>query len=513
MRCDCPGIPFDTPDPIASTDARALSPEGENTFTKDYVRVLVFDSGGRFVYEPEVKEVKAHPEDDKTTGVIVLKALTPGSGQTFVVLVNASGPTSLPSHQQLYELPQLFSYSLPENGAWDEGKLPMWGQLSGVSIADGEGWPRDKTVHLTRAVARVDVGLRVTKTPETRFKETAEGIPGITLRETHFYNAASIGCPVPRLDRAGDPLPTTRSDFGLSAPIMKPMDRSADIDDAGTLLLRGAYLPEAQNPNDPSYAYKNRPFIVVGLAGADDTRPDVVTYYRIDYLTRGADGSYRYLPLLRNHRYLVNITAVGGRGFDTPDDAADAPASSLTYDVLPWEESAMSDVVYDGQYYLSVSEDHLQGYRGAGSQATTTIRTSWPGGFKVRGLPSWIRSSHWDPDLADDPTGAKEVTFTFTVENTGTTDRTWPERNSAGEIVSDRAYIEAGRMRWYLDFTQSTEEGSTGPADDTYTDLRVDPQVLDYGAVDPTIRGVKVTALKKDGQWVTLREGEYSLTK
>lgn len=85
----------------------------------------------------------------------------------------------------------------------------------------------------------------------------------------------------------------------------------------------GEALPEEDTEN-----YLRRPYIVVGLTGADKSRPDKETFFRIDYLKRTgteADATYEYLPLLRNHRYLVNITAVGGPGFDTEEDAKKGP--------------------------------------------------------------------------------------------------------------------------------------------------------------------------------------------
>lgn len=115
------------------------------------------------------------------------------------------------------------------------------------------------------------------------------------------------------------------------------------------------------------------------------------------------------LPLLRNHRYLVNIKAVGGPGFDTEEDARKGPAANIMYNVVVWNESTMSDVLYDGQYMLGVSADHFTFYREGGS-LTAKVQTSWPEGFTVEGLPAWISYSiiPSDPDKTaptDEKTG------------------------------------------------------------------------------------------------------------
>lgn len=120
------------------------------------------------------------------------------------------------------------------------------------------------------------------------------------------------------------------------------IDRTSSIVDE-KILLREVYVPEAVNaptaatqgangetlPENNTENYLKRPYIVVGLTGADKSRPDKETFFRIDYLKRTgaeADATYEYLPLLRNHRYLVNITEVGGPGFDTEEDARKGPA-------------------------------------------------------------------------------------------------------------------------------------------------------------------------------------------
>lgn len=102
------------------------------------------------------------------------------------------------------------------------------------------------------------------------------------------------------------------------------------------ILLREVYVPEAVNvptaatqgangetlPENNTENYLKRPYIIVGLTGADKSRPDKETFFRIDYLKRTgaeADATYEYLPLLRNYRYLVNIKAVGWSGIDTEE--------------------------------------------------------------------------------------------------------------------------------------------------------------------------------------------------
>ena len=77
------------------------------------------------------------------------------------------------------------------------------------------------------------------------------------------------------------------------------IDRTSSIVDE-KILLREVYVPEAVNaptaatqgangetlPENNTENYLKRPYIVVGLTGADKSRPDKETFFRIDYLKR-----------------------------------------------------------------------------------------------------------------------------------------------------------------------------------------------------------------------------------
>ncbi|MDO5420714.1 MAG: hypothetical protein Q4F50_11705 [Bacteroides sp.] len=253
--------------------------------------------------------------------------------------------------------------------------------------------------------------------------------------------------------------------------VTEKTDRTSSIAEE-KILLREMYVPEAVNtpadatqgangetlPENNTENYLKRPYIVVGLTGADKSRPDKETFFRIDYLKRTgveADATYEYLPLLRNHRYLVNITAVGGPGFDTEEDAKKGPAANIMYNVVVWSESTMSNVQYDGQYMLGVSADHFTFYREGGS-LTAKVQTSWPEGFTVEGLPAWIGYSI-EPSDPDKTAPTDEKTVTFTVTEHVDASRMWPEKPEDAQNALKAAYVKAGRMKWFLGFEQSKD--------------------------------------------------------
>ena len=465
---------------------RSLTLEGENSTAAERIRVLVFDKDNKFSYEAKVTSYipSGDPADKKDKGTMTLLAKNTPSGDTstFVMLANVTRSANTDADglagKTREEVMQLFTFSMPDKGIWKDGELPMWGASDPVRVDHSAGAvPKLGTVYLVRAVARVDVGLNLSNISEgaSTFDEKAGGIEGITLTKVFFYNTNTTGRVSPfengiYWDEANrkakqpsipDPAPA----------VTGKIDRTSSIVDE-KILLREVYVPEAVNvptaatqgangetlPENNTENYLKRPYIVVGLTGADKSRPDKETFFRIDYLKRTgaeADATYEYLPLLRNHRYLVNIKAVGGPGFDTEEDARKGPAANIMYNVVVWNESTMSDVLYDGQYMLGVSADHFTFYREGGS-LTAKVQTSWPEGFTIEGLPAWISYSI-KPSDPDKTAPTDEKTATFTVTEHVDASRRWPEKPEDAQNALKAAYVKAGRMKWFLGFEQSKD--------------------------------------------------------
>ena len=518
---------------------RSLTPEGENSTAAERIRVLVFDKDNKFSYEAKVTSYipSGNPADKKDKGTMTLLAKNTPSGDTstFVMLANVTRSANTDADgltgKTREEVMQLFTFSMPDKGIWKDGELPMWGASDPVRVDHSAGAvPKLGTVYLVRAVARVDVGLNLSNISEgaSTFDEKAGGIEGITLTKVFFYNTNTTGRVSPfengiYWDEANrkakqpsipDPAPA----------VTGKIDKTSSIVDE-KILLREVYVPEAVNvptaatqgangetlPENNTENYLKRPYIIVGLTGADKSRPDKETFFRIDYLKRTgaeADATYEYLPLLRNHRYLVNIKAVGGPGFDTEEDARKGPAANIMYNVVVWNESTMSDVLYDGQYMLGVSADHFTFYREGGS-LTAKVQTSWPEGFTVEGLPAWISYSikPSDPDKTA-PTDEKTVTFTVTEHVDAS--RRWPEKPEDAQNTLKAAYVKAGRMKWFLGFEQSKDINVTLQifADEACSRplefIEVNQYGESYGQADKVIT--------KDGRTLTAEEAGARVT-
>lgn len=518
---------------------RSLTPEGENSTAAERIRLLVFDKDDKFSYEAKVTSYTPSgvPADKKGKGTMTLLAKNTPSGDTstFVMLANiaTSDETGVDklTGKTREEVMELFTFSMPEKGEWKDGELPMWGVSDPVRVDHSSGAvPKLGIIYLVRAVARVDVGLNLSSTSEgaSTFDEKAGGIEGITLTKVFFYNTNAEGRVSPfenetYWDKANrkakqpsipDPAPA----------VTGKIDRTSSIVDE-KILLREVYVPEAVNaptaatqgangetlPENNTENYLKRPYIVVGLTGADKSRPDKETFFRIDYLKRTgaeADATYEYLPLLRNHRYLVNITEVGGPGFDTEEDARKGPAANIMYNVVVWSESTMSNVQYDGQYMLGVSDDHFTFYREGGS-LMAKVQTSWPEGFTVEGLPAWISYSI-KPSEPGKAALTDEKIVTFTVTEQVDTDRSWPEKPEDAQNALKAAYVKAGRMKWFLGFEQSKDINVTLRifADEACSQPLEFIEVNQYGES----YGQSGKMVTKDGRTLTAEEAGAKVT-
>jgi hypothetical protein len=61
------------------------------------------------------------------------------------------------------------------------------------------------------------------------------------------------------------------------------------------------------------------------------------------------------MDVIRNRKFVIVITNVNGDGYDSLDDAKDAEAMNIVYEVVPWEE--WNDEIRVGNQYLSLGRD------------------------------------------------------------------------------------------------------------------------------------------------------------
>lgn len=251
-------------------------------------------------------------------------------------------------------------------------------------------------------------------------------------------------------------------------------------------LLREIYLPETANPgpDDETSSDKKktlpededkhlaRPYMILELT--NDKEPDKSHYFRLDFLKYSekvsddksdksieeqtdAKVTYSYLPLLRNFRYKINITKIGGPGFDTIEDAQKGSAADIQYNVFVISEDDLGEVMYDGKYTLSVTEKEFSVGK-YGSQPVYKAQTTCPGGWEIE-VPEKIPGTSDDNPLYDKDSPDKAGWIDFTTLK-GKADVVSPViqtilPNNTPAPRTGYFYVKAGRMRWLITVHQS----------------------------------------------------------
>ena len=471
-------IAYDTP-ALRTPQTRALSVEQESELKLATTRVMVFDDNGVYQYDAPLTHID-RKDSDKQQGTLTVQ-IKPGKGLGIVVLANLSADDKVKKVSGTKaEILKSFEYTATAD--FTKTGLPMWGELAQQTIdPDVSAVQTIGTIHLLRAVARVDVGLNMdakgTSGKDGDFDEKSQTLTSDivdpaskksikvqwSLLEVKLYNAAKNGRIAPDAGNYvldGDKKPKAKKVTQPTTPTKQ--EEALTYKAMNNLLMRTIYVPETVNPEPTSASagasttpgtekvYLSRPYLILKLSYKQtDGTASGETYFRVDFLKRGGDEAtamYTYLPLLRNYRYKVDIKNIGGLGFDNEDDAKKGPSANIMYNVLVWDESEMSNVKYDGQYMLGVSKNLVTTYK-SGSSMHLKVQTSWPKGFTIEGLPE---------GFTVEPTPGTGNTFATTdeVDLTLTPPADWAPTSETKTDEKGKEYKEvpltivAGRMKW-----------------------------------------------------------------
>ncbi len=295
----------------------------------------------------------------------------------------------------------------------DYDLIPMWGESNAVTVVPGENefndyHYQDGVVRLYRALARVDVGLAFDAParegqplPETNTVDS-ENSRSFDFKEIYVYRPAKRYC------MAGDlknniKKPEGSSAFQVVAPTIpgweeyyttKEADQlqKYDVDPNVGSLVRTIYLPEsrATKATDVAQQLEESTCIVIGgVYKGNNFNPKGrqntdMSYYRVDFVKAPKNDAEptTYLPILRNHRYRINIKSVDGPGHKTPKEAIENVGTDVHYSVSVWDENDVSKVITDGKYWLRLSRDVIKVGRYGGA-IPITFQTNWPKGWRI----------------------------------------------------------------------------------------------------------------------------------
>lgn len=304
---------------------------------------------------------------------------------------------------------QELSYTVPGKTqgkavAWPAGGItgafqpfPMWGRTGDFQVRSGADIG---TIKLTRATARIDVGVNFLKNADGSYTLSAmqaEGLGGDTyfaLENLRVYRTPGQGRVAPDKDNWDEVNQTALNATAFPAVEQDPVLYGSEMltlhpnfptgAEAAThkCFTRTVYVPEAENhglESDASVA-----LVVGGRFGSATAAP---TYYRVDIYQRSVDADGNplkptkdtRLDILRNHAYVVNIISVAGPGTDTPEEALKSDHTNMTVEVLSWnQDDQLGDITTDGVYVLNVDKTY-QEYYADGSAVEFNVETDYDG--------------------------------------------------------------------------------------------------------------------------------------
>jgi hypothetical protein len=222
--------------------------------------------------------------------------------------------------------------------------FPMFGQMFDYKQIDHEHQITTPiSIHMIRSVARIDVGVDI--------GGTAQGFgTDFSINKVYLCNVSDSGYVAPH------------NDYVKQSPEQTHIGRT---NIAATRVGEIAYsfpAPPARNMFNSIYVPESDSLIVTGI---DSIKP---AFLVIDAQYKGSQRFYRldftnnatYIPLLRNHNYIINILGIRADGYTTLEEAKKAPLNTLNFSVVLEGNSYINDISsYFDQYALGLSVNEV----------------------------------------------------------------------------------------------------------------------------------------------------------
>ena len=347
---------------------RATGSIKENKINDIYV--LVFDkTTSELKYKAKGKNLAVATSAVNDNKVTFKATLPVGIEYTFMVLANAESKlggidVGMNPKKTKSDVMKLTAQQLSK---WDASSpaIPMWGEKDLTLTASST-----PNFSLTRMLARINVDINL--------KETAPG-SGVTkdnfrLTSVRYYNYNTSGALVPDLSNYDAATEQAKNPTIPAAPGTKVgsalLYNGTDIDNQKECKEK-IYVFEAEH-NGSSYTSPNgnddwidNPCLVIGGEYKTDAGTWLgETFYRIDFIRKDKTNPNNikdvWLSLLRNWSYNVVVTEVSGSGYDDPDVALKSAPINMEAQVIDWNDRDMGEIVFDGMFYLSVSQDEFE---------------------------------------------------------------------------------------------------------------------------------------------------------
>lgn len=351
-------IYLDMPEMEKAPSTKAMNDEAEKKIDISQLNLLVFsnhEGEDIFAYRAPVSGEITYDTETPNRAMLTVQLAKSEAGEKFRIVVLAkhdlSSVSAIEGATRKSELLEQLTFSATQ---WNAASLtytpfPMWGESELLEITETMN---AEEITLYRALAKIDVGLNFRS--ENGSTETAEGLNHFSLKEIKVYRTYTQGTVVPK-----NGLVSTEPNIPEDAvrnPDSTPISYTIDSPTGASAYTREIYIPEVDLPESPQN--DNMHCLVVGGFYKGST---TISYYRLDFVAEADEsGDPNYLPVLRNHHYIFNITAVRGPGYRTPESALESKPSpqELECNLLVWDETINSMEV-QGKYYFGLDQQKL----------------------------------------------------------------------------------------------------------------------------------------------------------
>lgn len=466
-------------------ETRALDGDAENSVQE--IDILAFKKdGGEYVYKASCNDISG--TSNKKTFTIKLRQ----GEYDLVILANARAIVNNAPIEGLAktEALALLTAAMPEGGKWIANTgassympFPMWGDVGNVTVNAQTN--ENKSAVLTRMTARVDVLV------------TGDAANNFKLTSVHVYNYNTEGALVPVSWDKTNAKATAPNIPESSTLTMGPIIyNNAEINTVENQCTNEVYLFEADNHTGEGEVKESadRTCLVVGGiwdADADSKFDEEPTYYRMDF-SMTKDDSQIYLDVLRNHKYIFNITKVSGSGEENPETAFKSVPVNIEAEVLEWNEVDGGDIIFDGQNYLSITPEMLFEFMGNAETKSVKVKTDVADGFKIIKI-----TEDNDGEVTSNPNWLainKEMNKFYGQNEEAVIIDISVLQNSTAASRKGYIYIKAGRLEAKLIVTQSNVFPVSVKIVKSPTDLTEINELI-FSSKDPTSQSFTVNWL------------------
>ncbi len=443
-------VPFSINMPAQMPKTYALDENDENEVKT--IDILAFKVNGNeetFAYRAQAEQgsIVDDGANNKKKFIVTLKK---DGSQTyrFVALANAKDEldnifvggiavgTSKDVVMQQLQLTGVNKWNV-NNGTEGYLPIPMWGETTNNIVIQDNTTITD--LKLLRMVGKINVKIDPSITEST-----------FALSSVSLYNYYTAGRIAP--DQA-NLVSGSRSTVDKPTAIGTTTKGPINYEGAGIVtnnsILNNIYTFESAVPKNQSEVDMSK--VTTLVVGGKYNGSSVVTYYRVDIV-----NGKNYLDILRNHLYTINITKVKSAGYPTKEEAFNSRPINIEAEVVVWDEAAIGNIEFDGQFMLAVSQGKFT--------FTKSIYNTYSEGNTVKITTDYKSNDGtvqgWKVSSIVDASGNPITDWLTTSVSSGnagvsTNMQIFVTENNSGQQRKGYIHISAGRLTYVIEVNQS----------------------------------------------------------